>query len=269
MNPGVCTGPQSCRWCQLIGALAFDEPRPDLVVGHSSGVGRQTGAALQLLAADATAGAGEAAAAAEPTPGSVTAAPASGEAAPPVAGANWRHPKLPAPWASCNPPPTWTPAQRSQDPDFRIAQRTLGVAMTQAQIDQVYRSSMELDAPWIERQRIDYRFWSLSEFTTMWSTLWAIASQPFVERFCVGVLTSASWRWSRCEGHGSMEPHRYSYDVMYVISANYGDAACALERLLQAKIAETHTQQCVHGGYKRGPVRSATKNIIYVCIKHR
>ena len=152
----------------------------------------------------------------------------------------------------------------AQDPDFRIAQRTLGVAMTQAQIDQVYRSSMELDAPWIERQRVDYRFWSTSEFTTMWSTLWAIASQPFVERFCVGVSTSASWLWSRCEGHGSMEPHRYCYDVMYVISANYGDAACAMERLLQAKIAETHTQQCVHGGYKRGPVRSATKNIIYV-----
>lgn len=36
MDPGICTGDESCRWCQLIGALAFDEPLPGLTLPAGS-----------------------------------------------------------------------------------------------------------------------------------------------------------------------------------------------------------------------------------------
>ena len=176
---------------------------------------------------------------------------------------------MPAPWASTRPPPVLTALQRSQDDDFRIARRAMGAVMPQSVVDQFYRSSLELDASWIDRGQIDYCFRRPFDFNSLWASVWAIASQPFVDRFCVGVSQNASWRWARCDGHGSMQPHRDYYDRMFPLSAAWGDAASAMERLLQTKISREYPRQCVHTSYRRGPVRAAAANVLYLCVKFR
>ena len=159
--------------------------------------------------------------------------------------------------------------KRRHDEDFLVAQRACVRVMPQSVVDQLYRSSIELDARWIDFQEIDYRFWGPFDFNSLWATVWAIASQPFVESFCVGVSQNASWRWARCAGHGDMEPHCESYTMMFPLTAAWGDAASGMERLLQAKISTEYPQQCVHGSYKRGPVRKGASYVLYICFKSR
>ena len=139
--------------------------------------------------------------------------------------------------------------------------------MPQGRVDQFYRQSLELDKAWIERGKIDYSFWGVFEFTSLWAAVWAIVSQPFVNSFCIGVSQNASWHWARCYGHGDMQPHSDFYDLMFPLSAARGDSASAMERLLQAKISMEYPSRCVHGAYKRGPVRSASPYVIYLCVK--
>lgn len=143
------------------------------------------------------------------------------------------------------------------------------MVVSQSRVDQFYRQSLKLDVSWIERGEVDYRFWGASVFTSMWAAVWAVVSQPFVDRFCIGVSQNASWRWARCHGHADMQPHCDYYDFMFPLSAAWGGAASAMERLLQAKISREDLSRCVHGAYRRGPVRAGSWYVIYLCAKSR
>ena len=237
MDPSICTGTHgNCRWCQLIGALAFDEPRPPLIPECQ----RPTTA--------------------------VVSAPAAAAAAPQAE--LFRHPQGEA-WAAVLVPQFHN---RSSDLDFRTAERAHRVHghFDDNVVAAIYREQLATCRRFTDCVRgIDFRFWTGSiEFDIVWRTLMFVSLQAWVVEAYIGVTKCCRWRWAECWAHTNMSPHQDHFDMMYPVCASYGESICALERLLQAKLFASCPNICAHGpSYKRGPVKAREANILYFCIR--
>ena len=263
MAAHLCTGPGTCRWCQLIGAIAFGElsdlpPLQPLLAPIQ---------AASAAAAPSEQAAQAAPAAATPAPTTATPAPTPATSAP-----------TPAPECIALPPawrpvevPVFTIAQRGRDDDFRAASRETrqGARLSEERRQSIFLAQKERCTRLMEFRFVDFWFWGKFLWDALWHSVFSIASQPWVERVCVGVTTDVRWRWADCDGHNNMVPHREHYNVIYPLSCAFGRPASALERLLQSKLRDMLPAVCVHTGYKRGVVRETIPYVLYCCVKHR
>ena len=266
MDPHLCAGPSTCRWCQLIGAIAFGEQMPPLAVP-------------QPLLAPIPAASAATASSAPAAPAASAAAPAAAESSAPAAPAAAILAPTPTPEGIALPPawrpvsvPFFTLPQRGRDDDFRAAamETRQGARHSEERSQSKLRAQKEHCARLMEFRSVDFWFWGRFLWDALWHAVFAIASQQWVEQVCVGVTTDVRWRWAGCEGHNGMVPHRDDYNVIYPLSCAFGRAASAMERLLQSKLRAMLPAVCVHTGYKRGVVlENSDSYVLYCCVKHR
>ena len=233
MDPAVCSGPASCRWCSLWGALAFGEEGPPRVDTSSPGP-------------DVTASLGNA----SPSTTRI------------------RHMEAPAHWVAVD-VPIIDRKGRGRDADFLAARKSSGI-LYKPEVEERMRRAHEREClRWVEDGEIDFTFWCTFDFDHVWSALVNIALQPFVLKSYIGVTTNCKWRWQLCAGYNNMCPHKDTYTKMFVLTCQSGDAACAMEKLLQAKFSELFPNHSSHVAYRRGPVRSHDQLFLYVCVSWR
>ena len=253
-DPSQCAGSQNgCRWCQLIGALAFDEERPGL-----------PGASTAL----APAGQAGAEPAGPASAGPPAAQPAGSAAAEQVAGPSV-HPKAPPGWVGVE-VPAFPTARRRMDSDFMQAHRKLVRPLPQDRLAAIERGSRAECSLYIERRDISFAFWCLFSFDALWASVVTIAMQPFVLRSYIGISEEPTWRWARCEHHSNMRPHYLDYDRMFVLTACYGSNCCGMERLLQQKLLNHAPSKCAFSDrYRRGPIHDGRVYFLYCCVNLR
>jgi hypothetical protein len=220
-----------CRWCQLIGALAFDETRPPPVLGQRL---------VSALAATAAAPQAEL----------------------------FRHPQGDT-WSAVVVPQFHNRSidlgSRAASRALRVHGTFGGDAMARIYNDQLHKCRSFTSSV----RGIDFAFWTGSaDFDTVWRTLMFISLQPWVAEAYVGVTRCCRWRWADCAENESMSPHRDRFQMMYPVCASYGESICALERLLQAKLVVSCPTVCAHGpSYRRGLVKARDATILYFCTR--
>ena len=55
---------------------------------------------------------------------------------------------------------------------------------------------------------------------------------------------------------------------MFALTVNWGDSACAMERVLQSKLSDHLPSKIAHRGYKRGPINGDDSVILYALVKY-
>jgi hypothetical protein len=164
----------------------------------------------------------------------------------------------------------FTLPDRARDDDFRSAQRQFGAFCSPEQNGNVFRSQKEACSRLIDHGVMDFWFWGKFSWDVLWSSVFAIASQSWVDKVCIGVTLGARWRWADCDGHNNMAPHREHYDIMYPLSCSFGRSAASMEQLLQVKLRNFLPGVCVHTQYRRGVVRENSRAyVVYLCVKNR
>ena len=258
----LCTGASTCRGCQLWGALAFDEPMPDLTraAQHSS-------PAAAAAAQDEDRTPPEAAVAAQDDDRTPPAAAAAAAAAEPVT--MFRHPKALVGW-----PPVAVPdfPDRRNDPEFRAAARKVKKPLRPGAVEFHRAEQFQKCKYYTEfSDGIDFRFWSATcDFDSLWKPLMFLALQPWTLKLYIGVTSDLRWRWADCwRSSTEQRPHNDQFTNMYPMSVADGDTACAMEELLQAKFLAAVPSRCPHtSGYRRGPVKPNALTFIYFCVKY-
>ena len=239
---GVCTGAAgNCRWCQLWGALAFDEPYDPTPSKRRREALSAAQAATEL----------DSAAAATP--------------------AMTPHPHAPAGLVAVE-VHAFPVAGRRMDEDFMEARRKSVRPPTFDSIRQTEAWARASWADFTESHEIDFSFWTEFKFDSLWSAVYTVAMQPFVASVYPGISADCAWRWALCESHPSMTPHKSRYDRMYVLTTSVGGSCAAMEKLLQQKLLQHIRDKCAFcERYRPGSIdRSASSYFIYLCVKfHR
>ena len=160
----MCSGPASCGWCSLWGALAFGEEGPPRVDTSSPGP-------------DVTASLGNA----SPSTTRI------------------RHMEAPAHWVAVD-VPIIDRKGRGRDADFLAARKSSGI-LYKPEVEERMRRAHEREClRWVEDGEIEFTFWCTFDFDHVWSALVNIALQPFVLKSYIGVTTNCKWRWQLCAG---------------------------------------------------------------------
>lgn len=267
-DPGYCAGSANgCRWCQLIGALAFGEERPGLLV--ASAATDLVEQASAQLAAPASSTESHGAPLLLDAQGRHTnvAPPTGSEAASSAPTLLAKHPKAPDWWIGVE-VPQYPKASRRMDDDFMEAMRYLVRVPLPDRIQEYFRAEVA-DCQWFIRdRRIDFAFWSAFDFDEIWSAICVVAGQPHVANVYLGTSQSAAWRWRRCRGHNNMVDHSEHYDQMYILTASWGTNVLGMERLVQKKMLQHFRAKCAFSdSWRPGPIKRNTCCVIYLCIK--
>ena len=163
--------------------------------------------------------------------------------------------------------PEYPRAQRHLDVDFMRAKRESPHTLSPDRYIRMMAAERELcrNVPGISFEEAAQAF----HFDDLWPIVCKLVQRPGLEKLYIGVSTDLEWRWSRCESHPSMQPHCLAgWHRMYALSCSYGDAACSMERLLQAKLGDHFERQCAHASYRRGPVKSGHVAFLYALVKY-
>ena len=186
----------------MIGALAFDEPRPELP--HRA---LALDGPCSLPPQVATASAPQPASASDLQTPDVAAPPTEAASAHPTTAAStpphdeiFRHPECPVGWGVVVVPLF---PNRDDDADFMAASRAYRATghfgddvMAGIYNEQLVTCRRFMDD---EHHGIDFRFWTGS---VMWEPVWRavmfVARQPWVAEAYVGVTACCRWRWADC-----------------------------------------------------------------------
>ena len=163
--------------------------------------------------------------------------------------------------------PDYPRSLRHLDRDFRVAKRDSPHIMTDERCRRMMAAAPELcrnePAICFEHQA------DLFDWDYLWPIVCKLAQIHGIDKVYIGVTTDLVWRWSGCRDHPTMIPHcDGGWSQMCVLSCNWGDAGCAMERLLQDKLGVHFESRSPHGGYRRGSTKPWDKVFLYALLKH-